>query len=417
MTTVELLDSSLTMVATVKTFYPLDGQGTILRYSKELSDFGTATFRVSSYDTMFTTVGDVAQPLAFHVRIRRNQQVVWQGAIVENPKRTKDFIEIVAVEYIWFLNKILVTRSSYDPAYGPTAQGLDSIYRIFSSNSADNVTPYTTMSEAVTRVINETIARWSATNHVLANMTVGQVDNPNYPPNMTNGETPPVPLSGPWMFGDGLSAPSVTFTFHSVMYVLKSFANYTYADFNITVADDGSLQFNFFSFLGNDRHYDVNFNYGKHGNVVDFNVTRLGQRMVNDLWGLAVDPNGLYLNYDQTDEDSIQENGLLEQVSAYTDIKDQATLNARTAAELPLISTPDSSANTFVVSEKAFPIGVWDVGDIVNTKVDHVAIQFEEVARVVGYTVALNSTGRELTTVQTNKPLPWQYGDSGAPTT
>lgn len=398
MTQVEILDSSLEMVAIVKTYYPLDAQGTILRYSKELSDFGTATFRVSSYDTMFTSVGDVAMPLSYHVRIRRNQQVVWQGAIVENPKRTKDFIEIVAVEYIWFLNKILIARTSLNPA---TAKA-DGIYRIFEGGSL--------MSDAVTTIIEETIGRWADTNHVLANMTIGEVDNPNYPPNMTNGATPPVALTGPWAFGDGITAPLLTFDFHSIMYVLKTFANYTYADFNLTVAEDNSLQFNFYKFLGNDRHYDVNFNYGRHGNVVDFNITRLGQRMVNDLWGLAVDSTGTFLNYDQTDEDSIRANGLLEQVSAYSDIKDQATLNARTAAELPLISTPESSANTFVVSEKAFPVGVWDVGDIINTKVDHVAIQFEEVARIVGYTVSLNSTGRELTTVQTNKPRPSEYG-------
>lgn len=381
------------MLTIVNNPYPLNKSGDILQYSKELSDFGRCRFRVSSYDSLHTKLGDVFVPHANHVRIVRGGTTVWQGAIIENPKRNSDFIEILAVEYIWYFTKKLIHRSSNNPATGQA----DGIYRIFNSG---------TMSTAVTALVNETIGDYAGTNHVLKNLTIGTIENPNYPPNMTNANNSA--LTGPWSFGDGISAPQLTYDFQTLMYVLKSFGAYTYADFNI----DSSLKFNFKKFLGNNSQYNVNFVWGQQGNAVDFNITRLGERQVNDLWGIAVDNNGKILHVEQTDESSKKTNGILEQVAAYADIKDQATLNARIQAELPLISTPDSSANTITVDETAYPLGVYDVGDIVTVKVNHTVVNYKQVSRIVGITVNLHSTGRELTTIQTNTPLSWQYGAS-----
>lgn len=392
-TRIEILDSNLNLVTWLQSPYPLDKSGTLLMYSKELSDAGVCTFRVSSYDTLFTKIGDIITPHQYHVRIMRNGVNVWQGAIIDNPKRTKDFVEVKAAEYVWYLNKILVGRTSNNPATGDA----DGVYRIFQSGS---------MADAVNAVMNETIARWAASNHALASVTIGTVENPDYPPNMTNANGDA--LTGGWVFGDGQTNPQLTFDFHSVMYVMKSFGAYSYADFNI----DSNMKFNFKKFLGNDNHQDVNFTWGEHGNAEDFNVTRLGERMTNDLWGIAVDNNGKILHIEQTDEPSKKVNGILEQVAAYSDIKDQGTLDARIQAEMPLISTPDASADTFVLSEKAYPLGVYDIGDIITAKVDHVAVQYNEVKRIVGISVSLNDTGREMTTVQLNTPLPFQYGAS-----
>src|SRR5665213_1147394 len=151
MTTVEILDSNLNVLTKVSSFMQMTAAGTILTYSKELSDFGTCTFRISSYDTFFGTLGDILQPHANHVRIKRNNVVVWQGAIIDNPKRTKDYIEVNAVEYIWYLGKSLILRSSADPS-GANNPG---IYRVFSSG---------TMADAVNAIMNETITKWSGTN-------------------------------------------------------------------------------------------------------------------------------------------------------------------------------------------------------------------------------------------------------------
>lgn len=392
-TVVEILDSNLNRLTRVKAFVPLNKSGSILQYSKELSDFGQCRFRISSYDTMFgsTGKGDILQPHRNHIRVVRNGTTVWQGAIIENAKRTKDFIEVIAAEYLWYLDKKLIHRTSNNPATGQA----DNIYRIFNSG---------TMSTAVTAIMNETIADFASGPHALASLTLGTVDNPNYPPNITDGNGNA--LTGAWTFGNGTTAPQLTFDFHSVLYVLKSFGQYTYADFKI----DNGLAFSFRSFLGNNSQYNVNFVWGQHGNAVDFNFPRLGQRQANHLWGIAVDNNGKILNKDQSDTVSIKSSGELEIVAAYADIKDQATLNARIQAELPLISQPDESPVNMVLSEKAYPLGVYDVGDIVTCKIVHTAVQLNEIKRIVGVSVDLHNTGRELTTVQLNKPLPFQYG-------
>src|SRR5581483_7808192 len=240
-TSIEILDSDLNFVTKVQSPVPLDKGGTILQYSKELSDFGQCRFRISNYDSAFTTFGDITKPHSYHVRINRNGATVWQGAIIENSKRTKDFTEVVAVEYLWYLGKVLINRTSTDPN-DPTSKV--NIFRIFNSG---------TMADAVTEIINETIAKYQGSNHALADLSLGTIENPNYPPNMTDGNNPPNKLTGAWLFGNGVTAPQLTYDFHSVLYVLKSFGAYTYADFNI----DSGLRFNFKGFLGNDHHYDV----------------------------------------------------------------------------------------------------------------------------------------------------------------
>jgi hypothetical protein len=393
-TFIEILDSDLNFITRINSPYPLNKSGIILQYSKELSDFGQCKFRISNYDTLFTDIGDITEPHKYHVRINRGGKYVWQGAIIENSKRTKDFTEVVAAEYLWYLGKLLINRTSKNPVTN-TADG---VYRIFKSG---------TMSAAVGDILDEVIARYDNTNHALSSLSKGTIENPDYPPNMVDGSSTPKKLTGAWSFGNGTTAPQLTFDFQSVLYVLKSFGTYTYADFNI----DSDLKFNFKKFLGNDRHYDVNFVWGKHGNAVDFNITRLGQRQVNDVWGIAVDNTGKILHQEQSDEDSKKVNGILEGVMAFADIKDQGTLNARIAAELPLISTVDASADTFVLDETAYPLGLYDIGDIVSARVDHTALTYKEIKRIVGISVSLHNTGRELTTVQLNTPLPWQYGD------
>jgi hypothetical protein len=393
----EILDLSLNKIAEVINPFPLDGAGTIFRFSKELSDFGQCTFRVSAFDQLLTQYGDVFKPHQYHLRIRRNGKIVWQGAIIENAKRTKDYIEVVAAEYEFYLNKILVKRSSVNPGTGSA----DNVFRIFNSGS---------MGTAVTNMINESLAVWKTgtnANSILANMTVGTIENPNFPPNMTNSTG--AAISGAWSFSTNLQ---LTYDFQSVYYILKSFGVYAYADFYI----DNDLTFNFKKFVGNDHHYDVNFTFNKQAgqpslsNITDYNLPRLGQRMVNNLWGIAADTSGTILDDPETDQTSVSEYGLLEGVAAYSDVKDKNILKARTTAELPLVSTPDPTNAIVMLDETvAYPLGVWDIGDLVTINIQNTGVSLKDTRRIVGVTVAVNGTGRESTTVQTNKPLPWQY--------
>lgn len=393
----EILDRQLHKVGEIVTPMPIDSAGNILRFTKELSNYGQCTFRVSTFDSILAQDGDILLPHKYHLRIRRNRVVVWQGAIIDNSKRNKSFTEVVAAEYEYYLSKLLVNRSSIDPATS-TADG---IFRIFNSG---------TMASAVTAVMNELVARLNTptnSNSIISGLTLGTIDNPNFPPNMTNNLGQP--LSGAWNFSTTLQ---LTFDFQSILYVLRSFGLYAYSDFYI----DNNLVFNFKKFVGNNRSYNVNFNFSKrNSNILDYNIPRLGDRMVNSLYGIATDNNGTILNDPQSDQSSISEYGLMEGVAAYSDVKDQGTLNARTAAELPLVATPDETNVVVVLGESAaYPLGTWDIGDIVNINIQNNGANFSDTRRVVGVTVLVHNTGKETTTVQTNKPLPWQYGDAGA---
>jgi hypothetical protein len=404
--TIEILDSSLNLLAEVLNPVPLKG-GHILQFNKELSHYGQCTFRISAYDNMLTQYGDIFLPHVNHVRLRRNGVIVWSGCIINEPKRNAEYWEITAAEYEFYLSKVLITRSSVDPGVGTGGPngGLDGIFRIFNSG---------TMAAAVTAIINETIAKFNNSTNIaspLHGMTIDTIENPNYAPNMTDNTG--AALKGAWNFTTNLQ---LTFDFQSVLYVLSQFGIYAYADFEV----DENLKFRFLKFLGNNKSYSVNFVFNQksndsQSNIIDYNLPRLGQRQVNDLWGIATDTNGTILNKEKPDQASITRYGFMEGVAAYSDVKDTGILDARTAAELPLISTPDENNVIVVLNEtSAYPLGTWDIGDIVNINIQNKAVDFRDTRRVVGVTVMVHNTGRETTTVQTNKPLAWQYGVAGS---
>lgn len=404
MTEIWILDGQLNRITKVQSPYPLDAGGTILKYSKELDEYGQLSMRISAYDKVLTQLGDIVAPHKNWVQVVKDGTTIWQGAIIDNPKRTKEYIEILAAEPLWYLSKILVNRSSPDP----TGAGQNGIYRVFNSG---------TMAAAVTAIINETITNFQtkSAGHPLASMTLGTVTNPNYPANMTDGNNPPNQLTGAWNFGNGITAPELQYDFTPILTILKDFGIYSYSDFYL----DNSLVFNFVPFKGRNLTNLVTFQYGGPNNpttnIIDYNVPRSGQRMYNSLWGIATDPNGNVLNYDSTDQTSIGTYGVIEGVAAFADVKDQATLNARLEAELPLISSPNLSSMTVTLNEKAaYPLGLYDVGDIVNFNIQNKGVRFSDAWRIVGITVTLNGTGRETTTVQSNKPLPSQVASLGA---
>jgi len=382
-TVVEILDGSLDRIAVVKNLYPIDDQGMVLRYSKELSDYGTCTFRITKNDPLFTSYGDVIMPHQYHVRVVRDGSVVWHGAIIDNPHRTKYYVEIKAAEYLFYLSKRLIKRTSA-VAYGGTAPSSDIglHYRIFSSG---------TMATAVSAIITETASTFGA-GHVLSGLTVGTIDNPNYPDNFTTAAG--APLTGAFTFSSDVV---LQFDYHKVLYVLQQFGIYTNCDFEI----DENLNFNFRTFLGN-KSQAVTFLYGTTGNIVDYDLPRHGERVANDLTGIGSTPAGVILHAEKTDETSKNQFGLLEDAVAFADVKDNNALTARLAAQLRLTSSPEVSPINLVLNEKADMFGTFGVGDIVTTNINDGPNVYKGPRRVVGSTVNLHNTGRELTTVQTN---------------
>lgn len=380
-TVVEILDKSLNKLAEVKALYPINNQGIILRYSQELSDYGKCTFRISTQDPFFTTFGDIIDPHTYHIRLMRDGTKVWQGAIVDNVERNKNYIEIGGLEYEYYLDKVLIRRDAETVA----GDGKNN-YRTFSSG---------TMAAAVLDIVTKAKTDFG-TNHPLGNMVVSSsnIDNPNYPPGFTNADGNA--LTGPWSFS---SFVNLQFDYHSVLYVLKAFGIYTNCDFEL----DETLTFYFKTFLGNKANR-LTFEYGTFGNVIDYNAPRLGKRMANDLWGIAADDAGKILHVNQRDEASIQARGLLQDAQAFADVKAKNFLKTRVSEQLQFLTTPEVSPINLLMNEKAYPIGQFDLGDIVRVKIKDNIIDVNEPRRIVGITINAHNTGRELITVQTNKP-------------
>lgn len=384
-TVVEILNDSLQKVAEVKNLYPLNEKGVVLRYSRELSDYGFCTFRISTRDSLLSQFGDIIKPHAYHVRIKRGLTTVWQGSIVDNTERNKKYIEIQAAEYLFYLDKVLIRRDADKPATDED----ESNFKVFSSG---------TMASAVQTIVNNAITDLGAA-HPLAGVTIGTIDNPNYPNNFTDNSSPPKQLTGGWTFSDIVS---LQFDYHSALYVLKAFGIYSQADFELTP----SLVFNFKPLIGQ-RITGMTFSYKTVGtNIVDYNIPRYGRRMANDLIGIAADDEGKVL-HDFTsgrNETSINTYGLLQEARAYSDVKNKNPLAARLAEESRLLSEPEESPINIILDEKAYPLGQYGLGDLMWVDIQDNIISYKKERRIVGITINLHNTGRELITVQTNRP-------------
>jgi hypothetical protein len=382
---IEILNISLQKVAEVMNPYPLNNQGMILRYSNELSDAGTCTFRIANEDPVFATFGDIVIPHKYHVRILRKGAIVWRGAITDNPSRNKNYIEVKAHEYLFYFDKKRIKRDAETVA----GDGKNN-YRLFNTG---------TMATAVTNVVNEMKAGLG-TNHILASMTLGTIENPNYPNNFA---TPAgAALTGAWSFSTDVV---MQFDYHTCLHVLKSFGAVSNADFEL----DENLVFSFKRFLG-EKRLNMGFTYGTFGNIINYDVPRYGQRMVNDYYGLATDDKGGLLRIQETDSTSISTYGLMESSTAFSDVINNNILRARLKEELGLLSTPDSAPINITLDDKTWPIGTWGVGDIINVKIKDNIIDFNGPRRIVGITTTVHNTGKELAYVQTNRPRDDQLG-------
>ena len=373
-TKVEILNSSLERIAEVRSLYPINESGDVLEYSKELSDYGAARFRVSTKDPLVQT-DDILQPHRYHVRIVRGTEVVWQGAIIDNPQRNKNFVEVKAVQYVWYLSKILIRRDAETTA----GDGLDS-FKLFNSG---------TMKTAVTTIINNAASDFGSP-HLLNGMTAGTIENPGFP------DTFAPDFTGAWTFS---STMQLQFDYHPALYVLQSFGIYSNSDFEL----NEDLAFNFKKVIGV-RRFDYSLQYGTNGNIVDYNLPRLGGRMVNDLTGIAATDDGVILHSNQRDEASVNTYGQLQESVAYSDLKNKNLLRKRLSEQLRFYKDPESSPMNLILDEKAYPIGQYDIGDVLLVKIKDHAIDYRDWRRIVGITVRVHNTGREIMVVQTNVP-------------
>ena len=148
------------------------------------------------------------------------------------------------------------------------------------------------------------------------------------------------------------------------------------------------------------------FDYNaQNGSIEDFDVPRLGERMANKIVGVAADNQFTILKVDYSDDASVKQYGPLWGVAAYADVKSKNLLIARLREEGSQISTPDSEMN-LVLNERAYPLGVYQIGDVITVRIKHHIIDVKQPRRIVGIDVKVHNTGKERIRVYTNKPRP-----------
>jgi hypothetical protein len=313
------------------------------------------------------------------VRVLRFGVEVWRGVIINNPQRNNRFVECVAYSYLFLLNKILIR---HDPSVTP-GDGLDN-YRTFKSG---------TMAAAITTIINDAKADVGS-NNPLSGLTIGTISNPNYPANYTdaNGNA----MTGEWNFNSNLV---LQYDYRSAFYVISSMAQYVGYDFEIT----NDMVFNFKNFVGK-RVTSKTFTYGAGGNLLDYNLPRYGERMANDLVGVAADFGNQILHVEQSDTASMNTYGKVQDVAAYIDVKNVNALKSRLSEELRLISTPESEVH-LELNDRAPSLGEYGVGDIITIDINDGVVSYRnQQRRIVGININVANNGSERVTLITNKP-------------
>jgi hypothetical protein len=373
-----ILDKDLVPVTQIKSFVPINTAGDFLEYKDVLSDVGTAKFRVATRDPAIKQYGDIFHPYKYHVHIYRADILVWKGVIVNNPRRTKRYIEVEAKTYLFMLSKVLIRRD----ASTSTGDGKDN-YRTFQSG---------TMATAIQNLITEAKADAGASS-LLSRITIGQIENPNFPANYTQSDGSA--LTGTWTFSSNMT---LQYDYRDVLFVIGSLAMYPACDFEVTK----DLVFNFKQYIGN-RQPNVIFEYSNWGSVSDYDAPLLGERMANDLTGVAADFGNQILHSNKTDETSVAEYGRIQDVAAYIDVKNINALRSRLTEELRLISKPDAELH-LTLNDKAYPLGQYGLGDTVRVKIEDEIISVDQLRRVVGIVVRVDANGSEGIRLITNKP-------------
>lgn len=372
---IEILNNSLTRVAVIRNTPELDKAGYWLMFTSRLSAWGECRFRVGTKDPLFTATGDIFKPFKYHVRIKRFGVVVWQGVIVDNPHRTRNYVEILAYEYLYLLDRVPVR---HDAADGAGAEN----YRALRSG---------TIASFITAMLVEAKTDMGAP---ITNMTTGTIDNPSFPADFkdANGTA----LTGTWTFSDAFQ---MKFDYQSVYYVIEQLANVAQFDFELTK----DFQFNFRTRLGSNKR-ELVFRYGTRGNIEDYDAPRSGKGMANYITAIAADNEANILHVDEMDTASVGEYGKIWAPAAYADVKNINVLRTRVREELRYSKDPAPEIHAFVDPRKSYPLGQYVVGDTVTYDIQDHVISVREARRIVGIDVKVHTTGKEQVRHVTNIP-------------
>jgi hypothetical protein len=375
---IQILDRNLVPVAEIKSFVPINQAGDFLQYRDVLSDVGICKFRVGTEDPAVLDKGNIFTPYKYHVRIYRADSLVWNGVIINNPRRTKRYIEVEAKTYLFLLSKVLVRRDASVSA----GDGKDN-YRTFQTG---------TMATAVQNLITEAKSD-AGSDSILSRVTIGQIENPSFPANYTQSDGSA--LSGTWTFSSNMT---LQYDYRDVLFVIGSLAMYPACDFEITK----DLVFNFKQYIGS-KQPNIVFEYSNWGSISDYDSPLNGERMANDLTGVAADYGNQILHTQKSDEASVAEYGRIQDVAAYIDVKNINALRSRLTEELRLISKPDAELH-ITLNDRAYPLGQYALGDLVRVKIKDSLVEVDQLRRVVGVEVKVDINGTESIRLITNKP-------------
>lgn len=371
---VQILNSSRSYLATVRSLAKLNPEGYVLSFTQRLSNWGSCRFRVATHDPLLSTEGNILQPFTNHVRIKRFGVTVWQGVIVKNPQRNNRFIEVLAYSYLYLLSRTLITHDA------PDGQGSEN-YRTFKSG---------TIGVNLTDLITQAKTRMGAP---LSSLTTGTIENPTFPAEYKDSTG--ASLTGTWTFSQNFQ---LKFDYRDLFYVIQAFGVYGDADFEVT----NDMVFNFKDHIGS-RDTRLVFTYGLFGNIEDYDAPQDGDQLVNFIQGVAADTSDHIIHAEASDEASINSKGRIEAVAAYQDVKNTNLLGTRIKQELALVKTGDPELN-FLANARAYPLGQYQIGDVINVKISNGPIQVDTLRRIVGINIDWHGTGKERVRILTNKP-------------
>lgn len=371
---IEILDKNLNFVAPIRNTAAFNTSGQWLKFTKKLSSWGMCKFRVSTKDPIFTTEGDILVPWKYHVRVRRAGVTVWQGVIIKNPSRTKDYIDVEAYSYLYMLDRVLIRHDASD------GKGSEN-YRTFKSG---------TMAAQISTMTTEAMTDMGV---AISTMTAGTIDNPTFPADFKDaaGTT----LSGAWTFSETFQ---IKFDYRSFLYVLQTLGAYANFDFELT----NDMVLNFKQFIGTKKP-EMKFFYGEFGNIRDYDTPLDGDGMANFIQGVAADNEFTIIHYEYNNSASINEYGKISSVAPYADVKNINLLTSRTREEGALVGTPDAEIHV-VLNDKAYLPGTYDIGDTVTIQISDHIISTNSARRIVAIDTTIERNGQETIRLITNKP-------------
>ena len=352
-------DSSGNKLAYIKNFYSLTKEGKVLEYSDFLSSYGELRFRIQTKDPVASQ--GVLNPYQNHIKLYRDNALVWAGVVISLPERNHTYIEVVAKTYAYLFTKVQVAHTSTTPDYREFKTG--------------------TMATAITTLFNEGKA---VTSSPIVGYTLGTVDNPNYPWSTTA-----------WTFTDAFS---MRFEYANLFSVINSFADITNADWTVSM----DKVFTFRTLIGRDRP-DISFRYGKGGNVENYNSPLDGEKYVNDFIVASLDKSGAkIIKWNGTDTSTYATHGRLFGAALINENLDQNFLNEKGKAIFGLNKRLDSEVSV-MLNSKALPMGVYDLGDTVKINISDGPIEVNQSCRIVGWRVSIDDVADEKITLWFNK--------------